>query len=113
VTQECNFTEPELRLWRVLRSSDAGPCIDLPPRAARKVAENLREPFEGFSMRAWPRSNGRREKAERERDDLRRELYALKEPRESPETVGEVPERARTRPDASRAQGGRTEALVA
>src|SRR5215212_8770200 len=58
MTQECNFTEPDLRLWRVLRSSDAGSCIDPPPRAARKVAENLREPSEGFSMRAWPRSNG-------------------------------------------------------
>jgi hypothetical protein len=31
----------------------------------------------------------RREEAERERDDLRRELYARKEPRESPETVDE------------------------
>jgi hypothetical protein len=28
----------------------------------------------------------RREEAERERDDLRRELYALREPRQSPET---------------------------
>jgi chromosome segregation ATPase len=31
----------------------------------------------------------RREEAERERDDLRRELYALTEPRESPETAEE------------------------
>jgi excisionase family DNA binding protein len=31
----------------------------------------------------------RREEAERERDDLRRELYARSEPRESPETVEE------------------------
>jgi excisionase family DNA binding protein len=36
----------------------------------------------------------RREEAERERDDLRRELYALREPRESPQTVEEEPERA-------------------
>ena len=34
----------------------------------------------------------RREEAERERDDLRRELYALREARESPETVEEAPE---------------------
>src|SRR5215208_7214038 len=39
----------------------------------------------------------RREKAERERDELRRALYALREPRESPETVGEEPERAPAR----------------
>ena len=31
----------------------------------------------------------RREEAERERDDLRRELYALREPRQAPETVEE------------------------
>jgi hypothetical protein len=31
----------------------------------------------------------RREEAERERDDLRRELYALREPRQSPETTEE------------------------
>jgi len=35
----------------------------------------------------------RREEAERERDDLRRELYALTEPRKSPQTVEEEPER--------------------
>jgi chromosome segregation ATPase len=34
----------------------------------------------------------RREAAERERDDLRRELYARREPRESPETVEEAPD---------------------
>jgi excisionase family DNA binding protein len=49
----------------------------------------------------------RREEAERERDDLRRELYALREPRESPQTVEEEPERAEEpRPDASGAQEG-------
>ena len=36
----------------------------------------------------------RREGAERERDELRQELYALREPRESPQTVEEEPERA-------------------
>jgi len=36
----------------------------------------------------------RREEAERERDDLRRELFARREPRASPETVEEEPERA-------------------
>jgi hypothetical protein len=36
----------------------------------------------------------RREEAEREREDLRRELFARREPRESPQTVEEEPERA-------------------
>jgi hypothetical protein len=40
----------------------------------------------------------RREQAERERDDLRRELFASREPRESPETVEEEPKRAELRP---------------
>jgi hypothetical protein len=37
----------------------------------------------------------RREEAERERDDLRRELFALREARESPETVEEQQGRGR------------------
>jgi hypothetical protein len=36
----------------------------------------------------------RREEAERERDELRQELFARREPRESPQTVEEEPERA-------------------
>jgi len=40
----------------------------------------------------------RREEAERERDDLRRELYALREARESHEAVEEEPGRAEPRP---------------
>ena len=48
----------------------------------------------------------RREEAERERDDLRRELFARREPRESPETVEEEPERAEHRPAAATAQEG-------
>ena len=46
----------------------------------------------------------RREEAERERDDLRRELFPPGEARESPEMVEEEPERAEPRPDASGAQ---------
>ena len=45
----------------------------------------------------------RLEGAERERDELRRELYALREPQESPETVEEEPERAEPQPAASSA----------
>jgi hypothetical protein len=49
-------------------------------RALRQMAENtLRD---GMSE-----ERRRREAAERERDDLRRELYARREPQESPETV--------------------------
>ncbi|MBA2714242.1 MAG: hypothetical protein H0U55_11915 [Rubrobacteraceae bacterium] len=57
-------------------------------RVRREMAEStLRE--------GMAEERRRREEAERERDDLRRELYALREPRESPETVEEEPERTR------------------
>jgi hypothetical protein len=46
----------------------------------------------------------RREAAERERDDLRRELFARREPRESPQTVEEEPERTEPRPATGGAQ---------
>jgi len=42
----------------------------------------------------------RREEAERERDDLRRQLYALREPRQSPETGGEQQGRGQPHSDA-------------
>ena len=48
----------------------------------------------------------RREEAEREHDNLRRELYALREPREPPETASEEPERAESRPATGEAQEG-------
>jgi hypothetical protein len=41
----------------------------------------------------------RGEEAEREREDLRRELFARREPRESPQTVEEEPERAEPHPN--------------
>jgi excisionase family DNA binding protein len=56
-------------------------------RARREMAETtLRE--------GMAEEQRRREEAERERDDLRRELYALREPRGSPQMLGEEPERA-------------------
>jgi excisionase family DNA binding protein len=68
-------------------------------RARREMAETtLREGME--------KERRRREEAERERDDLRRELYARREPRESPETVEEGPDRAKTRPASGGAQEG-------
>jgi len=47
----------------------------------------------------------RREEAERERDDLRQELFALREARESPQTV-EEPDRAESRPATGETQEG-------
>ena len=68
-------------------------------RTRRKVAEStLRE---GIAE-----EQRRREAAERERDDLRRELFARREPRESPQTVEEEPERAESRPATGGAQEG-------
>jgi len=46
----------------------------------------------------------RREEAERERDDLRRELYARKKPRESPETVDEQQGREESHTDVPGSQ---------
>jgi excisionase family DNA binding protein len=55
-------------------------------RARREMAEStLRE--------GMAEQRRRREEAERERDELRRQLYARREPRESPETVEEAPDR--------------------
>jgi hypothetical protein len=60
-------------------------------RARRERAEStLRE--------GMAEEQRRREEAERERDDLRRELYAPREARESRQTVEEEPERAEPRP---------------
>jgi hypothetical protein len=68
-------------------------------RARREMAETtLRE--------GMAEEQRRREEAERERDYLRRELYALREAGESPQTVEEEPERAEPRPDAPGDQEG-------
>jgi hypothetical protein len=48
----------------------------------------------------------RREEAERERDYLRRELFGLREPRESLETVEEQQGRGEPHSDASGSQEG-------
>jgi len=56
-------------------------------RARREMAEStLRE--------GMAEEQRRREEAERERDDIRRQLFTLRGTRESPETVEEDPERA-------------------
>jgi len=66
-------------------------------RTRREMAEStLRE--------GMAEEQRRREKAERERDDLRRELFAPGEARESPETVDEQQGRGEPHPDAPAAQ---------
>jgi hypothetical protein len=66
-------------------------------RTRREVAESkLREGMD--------EERRRREEAERERDDLRRELFARREPREPPQTVEEEPERTVPRPTTVESQ---------
>jgi hypothetical protein len=71
-----------------------------------------REMAECTLRKGMDKERRRREGAERERDDLGRELYALREPRESPETVEEVTERAEPHsaapgaPEAVQRRGG-------
>jgi excisionase family DNA binding protein len=68
-------------------------------RARREMAETtLRE--------GMAEEQRRREEAERERDDLRQELFARREPRESPQTVKEEPEKAEPQSATAGAQGG-------
>jgi excisionase family DNA binding protein len=68
-------------------------------RARREMAEaTLRE--------GMAEEQRRREKAERERDELREELYSLREAPEASETGEEEPEREEPRPGTSEAQEG-------
>jgi excisionase family DNA binding protein len=76
-------------------------------RVRREMAEStLRE--------GMAEEQRRREEAERERDDLRRELYALREPRESPQTAeeqqgrGQPPSDAPGAPEGVKRQQGRS-----
>jgi hypothetical protein len=67
-------------------------------RARREMAEStLREGME--------EERRRREQAEQERDDFRRELYALREAPEASETVEEEPEEVAPRPNRVEDQG--------
>jgi len=66
-------------------------------RARREMAEaTLRE--------GMAEEQRRREEAERERDNLRQELFALREARESPRTVEEGPERTEPWPVTAESQ---------
>jgi excisionase family DNA binding protein len=68
-------------------------------RARREMAESTLH--EGIDE-----ERRRREEAERERDDLRRELHALREPRAAPEAAEEQQGRGQPRLDAGGAQEG-------
>ena len=63
-----------------------------------------REMAESTLRKGMDEEHRRREGAERERDDLRRKLFASTEPPEAPETVEEGPERAEHHPDRVESQ---------
>jgi excisionase family DNA binding protein len=68
-------------------------------------AERVRREMAETTLReGMAEEQRRREEAEQERDALRRELFALREARESPETVGEEPGRAQPRPTTVESQ---------
>src|SRR5688572_5335453 len=70
-------------------------------------AERVRREMAETTLReGMAEEQRRREEAERERDDLRRELYALREPREFPETVEEQQGRGQPHSDTPGAQEG-------
>jgi hypothetical protein len=71
-----------------------GPTGELGELREELDAERTRrEMAESTLRKGMDEERRRREEAERERDDLRRELFASTEPREAPETVEEEPER--------------------
>jgi hypothetical protein len=81
-----------------------------PTEAAEKVEDELdterarREMAESTLREGMAEEQRRREEAEQERDDLRRELHALRDLRESPQTVGDEAQRAEPHPATSGAQ---------
>jgi excisionase family DNA binding protein len=85
----------------------SGPTGDLEEiREELGTERTRREMAESTLREGMDEERRRREEAERERDDLRRELYAHREPRESPETVEEEPERAEPNSATGEAQEG-------
>jgi hypothetical protein len=79
------------------RESDVspGPTDELGElREELDTERTRRERAESTLREGMDEERRRRDAAERERDKLRRELFALREPRQFPETVEEGPERA-------------------
>jgi excisionase family DNA binding protein len=73
----------------------SGPTGELGELREELAGEQARrEMAEGTLREGMVEEQRRREEAERERDDLRRELHALREPQESPHMFEEEPERA-------------------
>jgi len=92
------------------RASEFRVRLELSERAQSTLEEQLaeerarREMAESTLREGMAEEQRRREQAERERDDLRRELYALREPRESPEEGEEQQGRGQPHSDAPDAQ---------
>src|SRR5215210_5885019 len=100
---------PQLEAPSEARESDVSPEPTGELGALREELETertRRERAESTLREGMDEERRRREEAERERDDLRRELHARREPRESPETVEEEPEGAEPHPDTPGAQEG-------
>jgi hypothetical protein len=87
-------------------SGPTGEWEELELREELDTERTRREMAESTLREGMDEERRRREQAERERDDLRRELFASREPGESPQTVEEEPERAEPRPATGGAQEG-------
>jgi hypothetical protein len=84
-----------------------GPTGELGELREELDAERTRREMAESALReGMAEEQRRREKAERERDDLRRELFAPGEAPEASETAEEQQGRSQPRPDASGAQEG-------
>jgi excisionase family DNA binding protein len=100
---------PELEGPREARESaeSSGPAGALGEVLEELSAEVARREMAESTLReGMDEESRRREEAERERDDLRRELFARREPRESPQTAEEETERAEPRPTTVGSQEG-------
>ena len=100
---------PQLEAPSEVRESDVSPE---PTGELGELREELdtertrRERAESTLREGMDEERRRREEAERERDDLRRELYALREPRESPQTAEEQQDRGQPHSATGGAQEG-------
>jgi hypothetical protein len=91
------------------RESDVspGPIGELGELREELDAERTRREMAESTLReGMAEEQRRREEAERERDDLRRELFPPGEARESPQTAREEPARVEPRPDRVEAREG-------
>ena len=99
----------ELEALRAAREPDVspGPTNELGEVQDELGAERARREMAEATMReGMAEERRRREEAERERDELRRELFARRDPREFPEPGEEQQGRGEPRPAAGGAQEG-------